>query len=160
MHESEKWKGIRSVVSDSLVTAWTAAHQAPPSMGFSRQEYWSWVPLPSPVLLTKWYQIIHSSNYIFFNLLLCLISGKISNYWKSGVLCSRTLGFILSCLQKFAQSISQKSSFWRHKSNPEQFSIVEKKGKISTIPLLTKPWILAPVFFHVVWTQVNSIGFL
>ena len=26
----------------------TAAHQAPPSMGFSRQEYWSGVPLPSP----------------------------------------------------------------------------------------------------------------
>ena len=31
-------------------TPWTAAHQAPPSMGFSRQEYWSGVPLPSPVL--------------------------------------------------------------------------------------------------------------
>ena len=27
---------------------WTAAHQAPPSMGFSRQEYWSGVPSPSP----------------------------------------------------------------------------------------------------------------
>ena len=31
-----------------LVTPWTAAHQAPPSMGFSRQESWSGVPLPSP----------------------------------------------------------------------------------------------------------------
>ena len=31
-----------------LVTPWTVAHQAPPSMGFSRQEYWSGVPLPSP----------------------------------------------------------------------------------------------------------------
>ena len=29
-------------------TPWTVAHQAPPSMGFSRQEYWSGVPLPSP----------------------------------------------------------------------------------------------------------------
>ena len=28
-----------------LVTPWTAAHQAPPSVGFSRQEHWSWVPL-------------------------------------------------------------------------------------------------------------------
>ena len=28
-------------------TPWTAADQAPPSMGFSRQEYWSGVPLPS-----------------------------------------------------------------------------------------------------------------
>ena len=32
-----------------LVTPWTAAYQAPPTMGFSRQECWSWVPLPSPV---------------------------------------------------------------------------------------------------------------
>ena len=32
-----------------FVTAWTAAYQAPPSMGFSRQEYCSGVPLPSPL---------------------------------------------------------------------------------------------------------------
>ena len=31
-----------------FATPWTIAHQAPPSMGFSRQEYWSGVPLPSP----------------------------------------------------------------------------------------------------------------
>ena len=31
-----------------LATPWTAAYQAPPSMEFSRQEYWSGVPLPSP----------------------------------------------------------------------------------------------------------------
>ena len=30
-----------------LVTPWTAAYQAPPSMGFSREEYWSGLPLPS-----------------------------------------------------------------------------------------------------------------
>ena len=33
-----------------LATPWTAAYQAPPSMGFSRQEYWSGVPLPSPTI--------------------------------------------------------------------------------------------------------------
>ena len=31
-----------------LATPWTATHQAPPSMGFSKQEYWNGVPLPSP----------------------------------------------------------------------------------------------------------------
>ena len=31
----------------TLATPWTAAYQSPPSMGFSRQEYWSGVPLPS-----------------------------------------------------------------------------------------------------------------
>ena len=32
----------------TLATPQTAAHQSPPSMGFSRQKYWSGVPLPSP----------------------------------------------------------------------------------------------------------------
>ena len=39
----------RSVVSNSFVTLWTIAHQAPLSMGFLRQEYWSGLPFPSPV---------------------------------------------------------------------------------------------------------------
>jgi len=40
-----------SEVAQSCLTLndpWTAAYQAPPSMGFSRQEYWSGVPLSSP----------------------------------------------------------------------------------------------------------------
>ena len=31
-----------------FATPWTLAHQTPPSMGFSRQEYWSGLPFPSP----------------------------------------------------------------------------------------------------------------
>ena len=38
---------VRSAVSGS-VTPWTAAHQAPLSMGISRLEYWSGLPFPSP----------------------------------------------------------------------------------------------------------------
>ena len=49
---SNAWKWKEKVKSLSrarlLATPWTAAYQAPPSMGFSRQEYWSGVPLPSP----------------------------------------------------------------------------------------------------------------
>ena len=44
---SRKWKWSRSVVFDSA-TPWTVAHQAPLSIGFSRQEYWSGLPFPSP----------------------------------------------------------------------------------------------------------------
>ena len=36
-----------SVESDSFATAWTVAHQAPLSMGFFRQEYWSRLPFPA-----------------------------------------------------------------------------------------------------------------
>ena len=50
---SNAWKWKVKVKSLSrvrlLATPWTGAHQAPPSMGFSRQEYWSGVPLPSPM---------------------------------------------------------------------------------------------------------------
>ena len=48
-----KWKVKVKLLSCVwlLVTPWTVAHQAPLSMGFSRQEYWRWVPLPSPVYI-------------------------------------------------------------------------------------------------------------
>ena len=50
---SNAWKWKVKVKSLSRVwlcaTPWTAAFQAPPSMGFSRREYWSAVPLPSPL---------------------------------------------------------------------------------------------------------------
>ena len=49
---AEKWKVKVKLLScvQLLATPWTAAYQAPPSMRFSRQEYWSGVPLPSPTL--------------------------------------------------------------------------------------------------------------
>ena len=51
MHESEKVK-VKSLSRVRLLaTPWTEAYQAPQSMGFSRQEYWSGVPLPSPKYL-------------------------------------------------------------------------------------------------------------
>ena len=45
-----KWKVKVKLLSGVRLSAtpWTAAYQAPPSMGFSKQEYWSGVPLPSP----------------------------------------------------------------------------------------------------------------
>ena len=51
---SNAWKRKVKVKSVSRVwlftTPWTAAYQAPPPMAFSRQEYWSGVPLPSPIM--------------------------------------------------------------------------------------------------------------
>ena len=53
---SSAWKWKVKVKSLSrvwlLATPWTAAFQAPPSMGFSRQQYWSGVPLPSPFYIS------------------------------------------------------------------------------------------------------------
>ena len=53
-----------------LATTWTAAYQAPPSMGFARQEYWSRVPLPSPyeniTLLYFLHSIYHSGKFLYY----------------------------------------------------------------------------------------------
>ena len=52
LHSESHWESPKTLEVESLsrvrllATPWTAAHQAPPSMEFSRQEYWNGVPLP------------------------------------------------------------------------------------------------------------------
>ena len=45
---NNKWKWKVAQWCQLFATPWTIAHQAPPSMEFSRQEYWSGLPFPSP----------------------------------------------------------------------------------------------------------------
>ena len=83
-----KWKVKVKLLSRVrlLATPWTAAYQAPPSMGFSRQEYWSGVPLPSLgvymsvphswhihiiVLFYSWHSFEHQSHPWIGELLPC-----------------------------------------------------------------------------------------
>ena len=75
---SNAWKWKVEVKSLSrvrlLVTPWTVAHQAPPSMGFSRQECWSGVPLLSPSFTSTIYYLT------------CCISSVSLIRWSSPVL--------------------------------------------------------------------------
>ena len=68
---SSAWKWEVKVKSLSSVqlfaTPWTAAHQAPPSMGFSRQEDWSGVPLPSPAMIIEWVIVAQSCLTLCYN---------------------------------------------------------------------------------------------
>ena len=73
---SNAWKSKVKVKSLSrvqlLVTPWTVAYQAPPSMGFSRQKYWSGLPLPSPKLphsLTKIFVFVVNANIAFIKIM-------------------------------------------------------------------------------------------
>ena len=68
-----KWKVKGKLLSRVrlLATPWTTAYQAPPSMGFSRQEYWSGVPLPSPRNLPT----VRQSKQWWCVLLLCIVDG-------------------------------------------------------------------------------------
>ena len=67
-----KWKvKVKSLCCARLLaTPWTAAYQAPPSMGFFRQDYWSGVPLPSPNEILgsiKWKTTVRYTNISYYN---------------------------------------------------------------------------------------------
>ena len=66
-----KWKVKGKSLSriQLLATPWTTAHQAPPSMGFSRQKYWSGVPAPHPQ-----YPQLVTTNLICFSEFVCVSS--------------------------------------------------------------------------------------
>ena len=85
-----KWRvKVKSLQSESevrlLATPWTAAYQAPASMGFSRQEYWSGVPLTSPL------NCLHSDKKKNLDLGHLVIYFSISN-----VICSRIYFILLT----------------------------------------------------------------
>ena len=75
---SNAWKWKVKVKSLShvwlLATPWTAAYQAPPSMWFSRQEYWSGVPLPSPPVVVRKMQI--NATMIYHYRLICNVNNQ------------------------------------------------------------------------------------
>ena len=76
---SNTWKWKVKVKSLSrvrlLVTPWTAAYQAPLSMGFSRQEYWSGVPLPKH-LLKCWCLILNRQEHTVCGVLHSIMSSR------------------------------------------------------------------------------------
>ena len=90
---SNAWKSKVKVKSLSHVqlfaTPWTTAYQAPPSMGFSRQEYWSGVPLPS--LVPSWN--LNNSRCVFSFLFILYYLDP-----EHAVCCT----WSLSCVQFFA----------------------------------------------------------
>ena len=69
-------------------TLWTVAYQAPPSMGFSKQEYWSGLPFPSPVDLPdpgiEWHHVILCSSVfcIIHPLFFSLMTSVPISYYK------------------------------------------------------------------------------
>ena len=106
-------KGNHSVMSDSL-TPWTVAYQAPLSMGFSRQEYWSGVPFPSPILsgaISNFLLLFHSSILDTFQL-----GGLI--FWYHIFLSSHTVHGVLAAiiLEWFAILSSKRWHFVRTSS--------------------------------------------
>ena len=90
---SNAWKWKVKVKSLSHVwlsaTPWTAAYQAPLSMGFSRQKYWSEVPLPSPFLVPTQIQILAS-----------VIGDRVVNSKQENKMSTKVVLYIPVCLRK------------------------------------------------------------
>ena len=83
---SNAWKWKVKVKSLSHVwlfeTPWTAAHQAPQPVGFSRQEYWSGVPSPSPICNADELKSCLLKNYLFvFILFIGCTESWFSSLW-------------------------------------------------------------------------------
>ena len=82
-----------------LATPWTAAYQAPPSTGFSRQEYWSGVPLPSPSVpsRTLFLQTQIVSSLVLISTVLNTQGVPSAHFPRALSLCCSTLYDALSC---------------------------------------------------------------
>ena len=97
-----KWRVKVKLLSRArlLETPWTAAYQAPPSMRFSRQEYWSGVPSPSPIMKTRSCNLKGSSWHVKYSQVLfawfLFCSPHILHLFKeSSVLCIWTYKYKL-----------------------------------------------------------------
>ena len=99
---SNAWKWKVKVKSLSCVrlftTPWTAAYQVPPSMGFSRQEYWSGVSLPSLVIMARIFQISGSDLNLNLGLFGLSVEWQ-ENIWEREIMGKRSpIGIELAIL--------------------------------------------------------------
>ena len=148
MGESEKWKWSRVRF---FATPWTAAHQAPPSMGFSRQEYWSGVPSPSPKSLVRNKSTVLTSVCAqscpdFYNSMDCRLPGSsdhgifqariqewmaISSSWGSFWLRDQTH---VSCI---GRQMLYRWTTWEAQFSLFQFVFSDKNSECKGSPALT-----------------------
>ena len=74
-----------------LATSWTAAYQAPPSMGFSRQVCWNVLPLPSPIIYATY------KLFVIFQLNDSKTAGQVSQTYQTTV-CWGGVGGVCVCV--------------------------------------------------------------
>ena len=157
-------------------TPWTAAFQAPPSMGFSRQEYWSGVPLPSPQMSLE-IQILRNMKNRHSNKHLNSATQIKNQNWNSlqncmCVSCSVVSDFVtpwtVACQDPLSMGFSRQEywsgaiSFSRGSSQPRDWSrvscIVDRRFTIwPTREVLS--YIILTVFFFF-WPHCVTCGIL
>ena len=94
-----------SVLSSLFATPWTIAHQAPLSMGFSRQEYWSGLPFPSPFAMPQSSGFAHVYHPTVLDPSLLPRINLVYHNWKYHYL----------HLSAFLQSLQSQWIIWHHR---------------------------------------------
>ena len=144
---SNAWKWKVKVKSLSrarlLATPWIAAYQASPSMGFSRQEYWNGVPLPSPSETLVTVNSLHWYERVF--LFLIYFSSNEVAFLESPVFYRdlRSNSYAM-----WAHKISSTVSKWKSKSKSLAYSawsyfpsiLLHHFGLFHSLSLLSKTW--------------------
>ena len=98
-----------------VATPWTAAYQAPLSMGFSRQDYWNGLPFPSPrdlpnpgIKLTS----LALFNCVDLSIIVCLskqIEGRVRQREEGGETCQKEMSKECKCFHAAAAAAAAKS---------------------------------------------------
>ena len=121
---SSAWKWKVKVKTLSRIrlfaTPWTAAYQAPPSMGFSRQEYWSGLPLPSP----QWILLSHKKEW---SSAICSNIDKPRNYYTEWVR-QRQISYDITCMWNLKKLY--KSTYLQ---NRNRFVDIENKFMVTVV---------------------------
>ena len=139
---SNAWKWTVKVKSISrvrlLATPWTVAYQTPPSMGLSRQEYWSGVPLPSLGLCAKWtFILLKNKAKLFFKVILHSVSVEILffphlafSYWSCKIEGRRRGQQSLRLLDDITDSMDLSfSKFWEFGDGQERLTCCSPWGR-------------------------------
>ena len=144
-----KWKVKVKLLSHVrlLATPWTAAFQAPPSMGFARQEHWSGVPLPSGVL--KLWNIFLNNNCSLGIRIFVFFLRKLKSCGVS-LACAWVLGAGLNtCYNLITRQQVTDSNCRKHE--------VTQVHKSVCIKFLQRPWYL--LYLMEWWTLKHEMEF-
>ena len=114
-----------------FTTPWTAAHQAPLSMGFFRQEYWSGAPLPSPNWILNTCQILANKKGLFSPFsFLSICSFPLSSFFPPSRLLPCILSFFLflpfgcTSFSVKSDSLILHQSCWRQNVNSNVLALM------------------------------------
>ena len=109
---SEEVKSLSRV--QLFATPWTVAYQAPPSMGFSRQKYWSGLPFPSPGDLPN--PGIEPGLLQCRQTLYCFTLALLALHRPPGKPMSKKLAFLKANFGRLIVKLGLKHRLWKHLS--------------------------------------------